>query len=103
MQEQLRLERESTELALKVNAQELVFRTSAVKDSEKNVAATEKAYEAGIVKASDVVSAILASFDVRRQRLMLLMSMADQQLINSLNRGVAPRMALEKLSFFFKE
>ena len=103
VQEQLRLERESTELALKVNAQELVFRTSAVKDSEKNVAATEKAYEAGIVKASDVVSAILASFDVRRQRLMLLMSMADQQLINSLNRGVAPRMALEKLSFFFKE
>lgn len=103
VQEQLRLDLESTELALKVNAQELEFRAFAVRDSEKNVAATEKAYEAGIVKASDVVNAILANFDVRRQRLLLLMSMADQQLLHSLSRGLTPRLALAKLSFFFKE
>ena len=88
---------------MKVNAQELEFRAFAVRDSEKNVAATEKAYEAGIVKASDVVNAILANFDVRRQRLLLLMSMADQQLLHSLSRGLTPRLALAKLSFFFKE
>lgn len=103
VQEQLRLERESTDWALRVNAQELVFRNSAVKVSEQNVASTEKAYEAGIVKASDVVNAILASFDVRRQKLQLLISMSEQQLLNSLNRGVSSRAALEAVSHFFSE
>jgi outer membrane protein TolC len=88
---------------LRVNAQELVFRNSAVKVSEQNVASTEKAYEAGIVKASDVVNAILASFDVRRQKLLLLISMSEQQLLNALNRGVSSRAALEAVSYFFSE
>lgn len=103
VQEQLRLERESTAWALKVNAQELIFRSSAVKVSEQNVASTEKAYEAGIVKASDVVNAILASFDVRRQKLLLLISMSEQQLLNALNRGMTSRGALEAVSHFFSE
>ena len=103
VEEQLRLERESTELALKVNAQELVFRSNAEKVSAQNVASTEKAYEAGIVKASDVVNAILAKFEVQRQKLLLHMSMAEQRLVNSLNRGASAKKSLEDVSRFFSE
>jgi nitrite reductase/ring-hydroxylating ferredoxin subunit len=103
VEEQLRLERESTELALKVNAQELVFRSNAETISAQNVASTEKAYEAGIVKASDVVNAILAKFEVQRQKLLLHMSMSEQRLINSLNRGASAKKSLEDVSRFFSE
>ena len=103
VQEQLRLERESTDLALKVNAQELVFRSNAEKVSEQNVASTERAYESGIVKASDVVNAILAKFEVQRQKLQLHMSMAEQRLFNSLNRGASAKKSLEEVSRFFSE
>lgn len=103
VEEQLRLERESTELALKVNAQELVFRRNAEKVSAQNVASTEKAYEAGIVKASDVVNAILAKFEVQRQKLLLHMSMSEQRLLNSLNRGASAKKSLEDVSRFFSE
>lgn len=103
VEEQLRLERESTELALKVNAQELVFRRNAEKVSAQNVASTERAYEAGIVKASDVVNAILAKFEVQRQKLLLHMSMSEQRLLNSLNRGASAKKSLEDVSRFFSE
>ena len=86
-----------------MNAQELVFRSSAEKVSAQNVASTEKAYEAGIVKASDVVNAILAKFEVQRQKLMLHMSMAEQRLVNSLNRGASAKKSLEDVSRFFSE
>ena len=101
--ELLRLERESSDWALKTNAQEMNFRLNAVKVSEQNVAFTERAYEAGIVKVSDVVDAILASFEVRRQKLLLFLAISEQKLNNSLSRGMAPADALEGVSRFFGE
>ena len=50
--------------------------------------------EAGVAKATDVVNAILASFDVQRQRLNLHMTLSEQSLNYQLSKGVKPADAM---------
>ncbi|MFZ9598244.1 MAG: TolC family protein, partial [Schleiferiaceae bacterium] len=92
--EQVRLDSVSGGFSLKAYAQEMAYRSKAVEISQATVASTEKAYEAGVAKATDVVNAILASFDVQRQRLNLHMTLSEQSLNYQLSKGVRPADAM---------
>lgn len=99
--EQSRLEEVSSGFAVKAYAREMAYRNTAVKVSQATVASTEKAYAAGLVRANDVVTAILASFDVQRQRLNLIMNLADLTLNHQIIRGVPPQQAISLVQTFF--
>jgi protease secretion system outer membrane protein len=99
--EQARMEVASSGFAVKAYAREMAYRNTAVKVSQATVTSTEKAYEAGLVRANDVVNAILASFDVQRQRLNLIMNLAEITLNHQLNRGVPPKQAMAVVQSFF--
>jgi outer membrane protein TolC len=99
--EQSRLEEVSSGFAVKAYAREMAYRNTAVRVSQATVTSTEKAYAAGLVRANDVVTAILASFDVQRQRLNLIMNLADLTLNHQLIRGVSPHQAISLLQSFF--
>ena len=92
--EQVRLDSVSGGFSLKAYAKEMAYRSKAVEISQATVASTEKAYEAGVAKATDVVNAILASFDVQRQRLNLHMTLSEQSLSYQLSKGVKPADAM---------
>lgn len=92
--EQVRLESVSGGFSLQAYAQEMGYRSKAVEISQATVTSTEKAYEAGVAKATDVVNAILASFDVQRQRLNLHMNLSEQSLNYQLSKGVPPADAM---------
>jgi protease secretion system outer membrane protein len=99
--EQSRLEEVSSGFAVKAYAREMAYRNTAVRVSQATVSSTEKAYAAGLVRANDVVTAILASFDVQRQRLNLIMNLADLTLNHQLSRGVPPYQAISLMQSFF--
>lgn len=102
VREQVRVEGVTSGFSLQAFSREMAFRNKAVEISQLTIAQTEKAYEAGVAKAAEVVNAILASFDVQRQRLALHMNVAEQVLSYQVVRGVEPAQAMKLSQTLFK-